>query len=195
MHSISGSSPKRLRRRHVGLDRFRQQSRRDAPRLRRKTRAPRKEDGGRSSEDRWINPETFRMAIAVFRSKTSWERFDPRRGPGDAFPHPQQCRHTICREGARLEDLHSCRYPPGRRFRQEEIRFLGYVVFSQGVLTLIGSSRLLPALHPRAARLPRHSPRCSGRAHRQTHQLARPRLWLSMMGLMVVVVVASRSKA
>ena len=61
--------------------------------------------------------ETFRMAIAVFCFKTSWERFDPRRDLGDAFPHPQQCRHTICREGARLEDLHSCRYPPSQRFR------------------------------------------------------------------------------
>ena len=43
-----------------------------------------------------------------------------------------------------------------------------------------------------SARLPRHSPRCSGRAHRQTYQLARPSLWSSMMGLMVV---ASRSKS
>ena len=28
-----------------------------------------------------------------------------------------------------------------------------------------------------------HSSQCSERAHQQTYQLARPRLWLSMMGL------------
>ena len=44
-------------------------------------------------------------------------------------------------------------------------------------------------------RSPRHSPQCSGRAHQRTHQLVRPRLWLSMMGLMIVVVMASRSKS
>ena len=38
------------------------------------------------------------------------------------------------------------------------------------------------------SRLPRHAPQCSGQAHQQTHQLAWPRLWLSMMGLMMVVV-------
>ena len=46
-----------------------------------------------------------------------------------------------------------------------------------------------------SVRLPRHSPRCSEWVHRQTHQLARPRLWLSMMGLMVVVVVKSVEKS
>ena len=50
----------------------------------------------------------------------------------DAFPHPQHCAR---RGGACLEDLHSCKYPSGRRFRQKEIRFLGYVVSSQVVLT------------------------------------------------------------
>ena len=41
-----------------------------------------------------------------------------------------------------------------------------------------------------------HSPRGSGREHQWTRQLARPRLWLSLMGLMLVVVlVASRSKS
>ena len=34
-----------------------------------------------------------------------------------------------------------------------------------------------------------HSPQCSKQTHHQTHQLARPRLWLSMMGLIMVVVV------
>ena len=38
-------------------------------------------------------------------------------------------------------------------------------------------------------RLPRHSPQCSERAHQRTYQLAQPRLWLTMMGLMVVVVI------
>ena len=48
------------------------------------------------------------------------------------------------------------------QFRQEEVRFLD------------------------------HSPRCSGRAHQRTHQLARPRVRSSMMRLMVV---ASWSKS
>ena len=44
--------------------------------------------------------------------------------------------------------------------------------------------------------LTRHSPRYSERAYQRTHYLARLRLWLSMMGLIlvVVVVVASGSK-
>ena len=33
-----------------------------------------------------------------------------------------------------------------------------------------------------------HSPRGSAQAHQRTHQLARPRLGLTMMGLMIVVV-------
>ena len=49
---------------------------------------------------------------------------------------------------------------------------------------------------PNQCVLPRHSPRCSKRAHQRTHQLARPRLWLSLMRLvLVVVLVASRSKS
>ena len=52
-------------------------------------------------------------------------------GPGDAVLHPQQCIH---RGGACLEDLHSCRYFSGRRFYQEEICFLGYVISNQVVL-------------------------------------------------------------
>ena len=41
-----------------------------------------------------------------------------------------------------------------------------------------------------------HSLRGSGRAHQRTHQLARPRFWLSLMGLMLVVVLlASWSKS
>ena len=64
----------------------------------------------------------------------------------------------------------------------QEVCFLGYVVSSHVILTF----RVHPALT---------SPRCSGRAYQQTHQFARPRLWLSLMGLMlVVVVVVSRSK-
>ena len=43
------------------------------------------------------------------------------------------------------------------------------------------------------SKIPCHSPRCSEWAHLRTHQLARPRLWSSMMGLMVVV--ASQSKS
>ena len=40
-----------------------------------------------------------------------------------------------------------------------------------------------------------HSPQGSRQAHQRTHQLARPRLWLSLMELMLVVVLlASRSK-
>ena len=67
---------------------------------------------------------------------------------------------------------------------RKKVRFLGYVVSSHVVLTF----RVHPALT---------SPRCSGRAYQQTHQLARPRLGLSLMGLMLVVVVllASRSKS
>ena len=37
-----------------------------------------------------------------------------------------------------------------------------------------------------SGRSPRHSPQCSERAHQRTHQLAQPRLWLTMMGLMMV---------
>ena len=33
-----------------------------------------------------------------------------------------------------------------------------------------------------------HSPQCLERAYQQTHQLAQPKLWLSMMGLIMVVV-------
>ena len=40
-----------------------------------------------------------------------------------------------------------------------------------------------------------HSPQYSGRAHQRTHQLVWPRLWLSIMGLMMVVVVTSWSKS
>ena len=41
-----------------------------------------------------------------------------------------------------------------------------------------------------------HSLRDSGQEHQWTRQLARPRLWLSLMGLMLVVIlVASRSKS
>ena len=47
------------------------------------------------------------------------------------------------------------------QFRQEKVRFLD---------------------------LPRPHLDAQERAHRRTHQLARPRLWLSMMGLMMVVV-------
>ena len=71
------------------------------------------------------------------------------------------------------------------QFRQEEVRFLEYVRSSHVVLTF----RCLWDA-------PSHSPRCSGRAHQRTHQLARPRLWLSLMGLMLVVVLlANRSKS
>ena len=38
------------------------------------------------------------------------------------------------------------------------------------------------------SKLPCHTPWCSGRAYRRTHQLARPRLCLSMIGLVMVVV-------
>ena len=38
-------------------------------------------------------------------------------------------------------------------------------------------------MRPNRCVLPRHSPRCSGQMRQRTHQLARPRLWLSMMGL------------
>ena len=59
----------------------------------------------------------------LFRSLTSRERFDSSgdlsggrhqsgSGPGDAFPHHQQCKHTVCR-GACLENLHGCRRPSG----------------------------------------------------------------------------------
>ena len=68
------------------------------------------------------------------------------------------------------------------QFRQK-VRFLEYVVSSHVVPTF----KVHPALT---------SPRCSGQAYQQTHQLARPRLCLSLMGLMlVVVVVANRSKS
>ena len=67
------------------------------------------------------------------------------------------------------------------QFRQEEVRFLEYVRSSHVVLTFRCSCDA-----------PSHSPRCSGRAHQRTHQLARPRVRSSMMRLMVV---ASRSKS
>ena len=41
-------------------------------------------------------------------------------------------------------------------------------------------------MRPNQCVLPYHPPQCSGRAHQRTHQLTRPRLWLSMMGLMIV---------
>ena len=67
------------------------------------------------------------------------------------------------------------------QFRQEEVRFLEYVRSSHVVLTFRCSWDA-----------PSHSPRCSGRAHQRTHQLARPRVRSSMMRLMVV---ASWSKS
>ena len=67
------------------------------------------------------------------------------------------------------------------QFRQEEVRFLKYVRSSHVVLTFRCSWDA-----------PSHSPRCSGRAHQRTHQLARPRVRSSMMRLMVV---ASWSKS
>ena len=48
-------------------------------------------------------------------------------------------------------------------------------------------------MRPNRRFLPRHSSRCSGRAHQRTHQLARPRLRSSMIRLMVVVVNQSKS--
>ena len=42
----------------------------------------------------------------------------------------------------------------------------------------------------------KHSPRGSRRAHQWIHQLTRPRLWLSLMGLMLeVVLLVSWSKS
>ena len=38
-----------------------------------------------------------------------------------------------------------------------------------------------------------HSPRCAERAHHQTHQLAQPRLQSSIMRLMMVVGIRSKS--
>ena len=74
------------------------------------TRASHQEDGGWSPKDRWITP-----GDPVFRSRASWERFD---FPEDFLLadasmvfHLQQCRHTVCKEGACLDDLHSCRQP------------------------------------------------------------------------------------
>ena len=67
------------------------------------------------------------------------------------------------------------------QFRQE-VHFLRYIVSSHVMLTF----RVHPALT---------SPWCSGWAYQRIHQLARSRLWLSLMSLMlVVVVVASQSK-
>lgn len=66
--------------------------------------------------------ETFRMVIAGFslQDKLGQVRFFQETflladtsqhggGPEDAIPHPQQCRHTVCGEGACLEEQHSCR--------------------------------------------------------------------------------------
>ena len=57
----------------------------------------------------------------LFRSMTSRERFNSSEdlfggrhqnggGPGDAFPHPQKCRYTVCKDAC-LENLHGCRRP------------------------------------------------------------------------------------
>ena len=43
------------------------------------------------------------------------------------------------------------------------------------------------ALSKGSARSPLHSPQCSGQAHQRTHHLARPKSWLNMIGLMLVM--------
>ena len=53
-----------------------------------------------SSEDRWINPGNPRNGHSRF--------FTPLGQAGKVL-HLRQCRHTVCREGTRLEDLHGCR--------------------------------------------------------------------------------------
>ena len=97
--------------------------------------------------------------------------------------HLQQCKHLVCRKGACLEYLHSCKYPLGRRVRQE-VCFLGYVVSNHVVLTFrcLSGSHFTLMLRTSAS---------------TTHQLVRTGLWSRMKRLMEagVMPLANRSKS
>ena len=54
-----------------------------------------------------------RVFILGQAEKSSIHLEDLLGGPGDVIPCPRQCRPTVCRERACLEDLPGCRQPSG----------------------------------------------------------------------------------
>ena len=127
--------------------------------------------------------------------------------------HLQQCKYTVCREGAHLGEftwlqlsyLLIClskspsRPPALRDYASARTVAFDYVSIPttcppREVLAWTKVSTRRSGICPtsidvpfQGGKSPHHSPRCSGWAHQQTHQPVRPRLWVSIMGLMMMV--------